>query len=85
MEDVGGEDPDVTVGDGEPGEVGSQAVDVSQSSPAHDHSRENTETHNVIFCENEIGLKFVRFDIFIDNFFLFHYFNLYEENLLILY
>ena len=44
MEDVGWEDPDVTVGDGQPGETGSEPVDVWQSSAAHNNCGENAET-----------------------------------------
>ena len=85
VEDVGWEDPDVTVGDGQPGETGSEPVDVWQSSAAHNNCGEHAETWNVIFAKMKSTIIIVRFDISIDIFIQFHYLDLYGENLLILY
>ena len=42
VEDVGGETPDATPGDGEVCQLAAQRVDVCQGPPAHKHGAENT-------------------------------------------
>ena len=73
VEDVGGETPDATLGDGEVCQLAAQRVDVCQGPPAYQHGAENTGILVLNFfkvCERMKDL--VRFTSFINFFPLFH-------------